>query len=61
MKKCTHITIKGPFKTKGENKGIKNTPHMKFKNIKGNFYKKNWKNFKIEGSRAKFLDFDFKI
>ncbi len=34
---------------------------MKFKNIKGNFYKKNWKNFKIEGSRAKFLDFDFKI
>ena len=33
---------------------------MKFKNIRGNFYKKN-KILKIEGSRAEFLDFDFEI
>jgi hypothetical protein len=36
-------------------------PPLKFKNIRGNCYKKNLEIFKIPGSRAELLDFDFEI
>jgi hypothetical protein len=59
-KKCTNITIKGPFKTMGEEKQIKQTP-MKFKKILEVTFTKKLKILKIAGSRAEFLDFDFEI
>jgi hypothetical protein len=54
QKHNTNITLKDSFKTTGE----ENRPPMKFKNIRGSFYK-NLKNLKIAGSRAEFVDFDF--
>jgi hypothetical protein len=41
-KRCSNITIKGPFKTMGEEKQIKQTPHENLK-ILGVAFKKNLK------------------
>ena len=54
-KNYTDISIKGPFKTTGEEKTIKQTPH-EIEKYKGQLQQK-MKILKIAGSRADFLDF----